>query len=60
LRVLLIALFFVRNLNKKIEESGSVLTFIDLKTTSGRRKAGASPEDSFFLDSSASLLYSSQ
>ena len=61
LRVFMIAMFFVRNLNKKIEESCTMPTFISIGTiTSGGPGEAALPEDSFHLDTSVSLLYSSQ
>jgi hypothetical protein len=60
LRVLLIALFLVRNLNKKIEESGTMPPFIKLRGASGRREAASLPDDSFLFDGTASLICSSQ
>jgi hypothetical protein len=46
LRVFLIALLFVRNLDKKIEESGTMPPFMNTDTTSGSRKDRIVPEDS--------------
>ncbi len=61
LRVFMIALFFVRNLNKKIEESCTMPTFINIRATiSGGPGGAVLSEDSFHLDSSVSILYSSQ
>ncbi len=61
LRVLMTALFFVRNLNRKIEESRKMPTFFNAPDgASGRREGLSLPEDSFHLDSSVSLQHSSQ
>jgi hypothetical protein len=60
LRVLLIALFSVRNLNRKIEESVTMPTFIKVNSAPGSREGAAFPKDSFHLDSSLSLLHTSQ
>jgi len=60
LRVFLSALLVARNLNKKIEESGTMPLFMNAGTISGIRKDRIVPEDSFRLQSSVSLLPSSQ
>lgn len=60
LRVFLIALFLVRNLNRKIKESCTVLLFVITHAFSYRREDAALFRDSFRLDCSASLLRPSQ
>ncbi len=55
LRVLLTALLFARNLNKKIEESGTMPPLMNADDISGSRKDRIVPEDSFRLQSSLSL-----
>lgn len=60
LRVLMIALLFARNLNKKIEESGKMPTFTRGCPISGSRKDRPVPEDSSSFQSVFSFLLSSQ